>query len=222
MPSVNTKRNETITERHASPSLASYPRVRNLSIVFHTSNLAGQYAPRRNGILKACASISTTVNSTVSFTVRPGDEGVDVMEQIFTQPGVGGQTGVYSQEESGAWGNTDGALLGGVPHDALDNNNANRYAGVDGIAQVRNWYSGNDGNMGTVRNRGFIERRADFRSGGGAAGGGVSDFLRTTVAATRAAYVKYDYYYAAPRSKPSTRIFTAEPPRGFHTRIPST
>ena len=48
-------------------------------------NLAGQYAPRRNGILKACASISTTVNSTVSFTVRPGDEAVDVMEQIFTQ-----------------------------------------------------------------------------------------------------------------------------------------
>ena len=152
--------------------------------------LAGQLAPRRNGIMKACASISTTVNSTVSFTVRPGDEGVDVMEQIFTQPGVGGQTGVYSQEESGSWGNTDGALLGGVPDAglALDN----RYAGEVGIAQVRNWYSGNEGSMGTIRNKGFIERRADFRSGGGASGGGVSNFVRTGAGGIQN-YVKYDY-----------------------------
>ena len=53
------------------------------------TELAGQIAPRRNGILKACRSISSTINSTVSFTVRP-DECVDVMEQMFTQPGVGG------------------------------------------------------------------------------------------------------------------------------------
>ena len=68
---------------------------------FTRTELAGQIAPRRNGILKACRSISTTVNSTVSFTVRP-DECIDVMEQIFTQPGVGGRTGTYSQEEAGS------------------------------------------------------------------------------------------------------------------------
>ena len=143
------------------------------------TELSGQVAPRRNGILKACASISSTVNSTVSFTFRP-DEGIDVMEQMFTQPV---QTGVYSREEDGSWGNTDGGLLGNAPANNLAG--INRYAGVNGIAQVRNWYSGNDGNMGTVRNKGFIERRADFRSGGGANGGGVSNWLRTTVAGTR-------------------------------------
>ena len=71
--------------------------------------LAGQVAPRRNGLLKACSSITSTVNSTVSFTFRP-DEGLDVMEQIFTQPGVAGQTGVYSEEESSCWGNNDGKM----------------------------------------------------------------------------------------------------------------
>ena len=70
-------------------------------------SLAGQVAPRRNGILKACRTISSTINSTVSFTVRPG-EGLDVMEQIFTQPGVGGMTGIYNNEEGPTWGNTDG------------------------------------------------------------------------------------------------------------------
>ena len=175
---------------------------------FCATALAGQIAPRRNGILKACASITSTVNSTVSFTFRP-DEGLDVMEQMFTQPGVGGQTGVYSSEEAGSWGNTDGALLGSVPDDLLDGNGnaaANRYADQAGIAQVRNWYSGNDGSMGTMRNAGFIERRADFRSGGGAEAGGVSNWLRTQVAGTRASYVKYDYR--------TTRISTAAPPPG--------
>ena len=150
--------------------------------------LAGQIAPRRNGILKACASISSTVNSTVSFTFRP-DEGIDVMEQMFTQPGVGGQTGVYSREEAGSWGNTDGGLLGQPP--AANLAAAHRYAGAAGIAQVRNWYSGNDGTMSNLKNKGFIERRADFRSGGGAVGGGVSDWRSGAASANN--YVKYDY-----------------------------
>ena len=45
--------------------------------------LGAQYAPRRNGIMKACQSITSTINSTVSFTTRPS-ECVDVFEQIFT------------------------------------------------------------------------------------------------------------------------------------------
>ena len=147
---------------------------------------AGQIAPRRNGILKACSQISSTINSTVSFTFKP-DDGVDVMEQLFTQPGISGQTGVYSQEEAGSWGNTDGALLGRAPNDALFL--ANARGGAAGICQVRNWYSGAEGNMGTVRNKGYIERRADFRSGGGAVDGGVSNFVRTATDN----YVKYDY-----------------------------
>ena len=74
---------------------------------FTRNALAAQIAPRRNGLLKACRSISSTVNSTVSFTTRP-NECIAVMEQMFTQPGVAGQTGVYSSEEASAWGNTDG------------------------------------------------------------------------------------------------------------------
>ena len=75
------------------------------------------------------------MNSTVSFTFRP-DEGIDVMEQMFTQPGVGGQTGVYSREEAGSWGNTDGGLLGPAADADPAANAVNRYAGVNGIAQV--------------------------------------------------------------------------------------
>ena len=136
--------------------------------------LAGQVAPRRNGLLKACNSITSTVNSTVSFTFHP-DQGLDVMEQIFTQPGAGGQTGVYNDEEGAAWGNTDGCV-GAVPANALGVGNMRA-----GLQSVRNWYQGSDQADATTGwainpNKGFIERRADWRSGGGAAGGGCNDF----------------------------------------------
>ena len=156
------------------------------------AELAGQVAPRRNGLLKACNSITSTVNSTVSFTFHP-DQGLDVMEQIFTQPGAGGQTGVYNDEEGAAWGNTDGCV-GAVPADAL------APAGTRaGLLDVRNWYNGSDQaaaapGWAIKPNKGFIERRADFRSGGGAAGGGVNDFSRVVAAAgANTNYVKYDY-----------------------------
>ena len=154
--------------------------------------LAGQVAPRRNGLLKACNSITSTVNSTVSFTFHP-DQGLDVMEQIFTQPGAGGQTGVYNDEEGAAWGNTDGCV-GPVPANALGPG-----AMRDGLQSVRNWYQGSDQADATVGwainpNKGFIERRADWRSGGGAAGGGCNDFNREADApGVDTNYVKYDY-----------------------------
>ena len=140
---------------------------------FCASALADQIAPRRNGILKACRSISTTINSTVSFTVRP-DECVDVMEQMFTQPGVGGRTGTYSQEESGSWGNTDG-VRGAAP-DGAGAIIANSLGGFD---RVRNIFCPAGGAAGesshaVMANKGFMDSRADFRSGSG--GGGMSNY----------------------------------------------
>ena len=150
--------------------------------------LADQIAPRRNGILKACRSISTTINSTVSFTVRP-DECVDVMEQMFTQPGVGGRTGTYSQEEDGSWGNCDG-LRGALP-DGAGGIVANSLGGFD---RVRNIFSPAGGAAGNANhammvNKGFMERRADFRSGAG--GGGMSTF--DPDGGGRGSYCKYEY-----------------------------
>ena len=118
------------------------------------------------------------------------------MEQMFTQPGVAGQTGVYSSEEASAWGNTDGQY--GPPADDV-------IGGPAGLNRVRNLYDPSDGygaaavNAGGVciaPNKGFIERRADFRSGGGAmfddgTMGGVSNFIRTAAGIQN--YVKYDY-----------------------------
>lgn len=157
---------------------------------FSRVRLAGQVAPRRNGLLKACSSITSTVNSTVSFTFRP-DEGLDVMEQIFTQPGVAGQTGVYSEEESSCWGNNDGNC-GAAPDDLVVGGAS---AARAGLAQVRGWYGGAEGNFAVLPNRGFIERRADFRSGGGAVNGGIKTDAATQSAARTGTtnYVKYDY-----------------------------
>ena len=157
---------------------------------FLSTRLAGQIAPRRNGILKACRSISTTINSTVSFTVRP-DECVDVMEQIFTQPGVGGRTGTYSQEESGSWGNTDG-VCGSVPAGtgaALGDTRP-------GLVRVRNIFNPADPLTGAVAcatmvNKGYCERRADWRSGAG--GGGFNSFAANGAGANVAPYCKYAY-----------------------------
>ena len=156
--------------------------------------VASQYAPRRNGILKACRNISTTVNSTVSFSVNPSD-GLDVMEQIFTQQGSSGQTGVYNEAEDSAWGNNDGAC-GAEPDDDL---RGPGNAGLVGWGRYRSIFNPVE-TTGVVRqpNKGFCDRRADFRSGGGAmtdAGqpGGVNNFLQTNNDAEKASYCKFDY-----------------------------
>ena len=154
--------------------------------------VASQYAPRRNGILKALRNISTTVNSTVSFSVNPSD-GLDVMEQIFTQQGTSGQTGVYNEAEDAAWGNTDGRV-GGV---AADNVNATAGARL-GWGRYRSIFNPAESAFnGFQVNKGFINRRQDFRSGGGAltdAGlpGGINIFTRGGGVANTS-YCKYDY-----------------------------
>ena len=152
----------------------------------------GQYAPRRNGILKACRTISSTINSTVSFSFRP-DEGLDVMEQIFTQEGVAGQTGVYNESESGAWGNNDGCvgIVSGVNHAAGVTTAA---PALQGWKRARSYYhpveSAANSRTATP-NKGFIERRADFRSGGGAAApAGLSSFTRNVAQMN---FCRYDY-----------------------------
>ncbi len=150
--------------------------------------LGGQYAPRRNGILKACRNISTTVNSTVSFQVNPAD-GLDVMEQIFTQVGTSGATGVYNDEEAGSWGNTDGSV-GGAAADI--NVIANTRPGFGRVRQIFNPGEADGGAL--MQNKGFMDRRADLRSGGGAlmddgTEGGINDTDRTSAVT----YIKYDY-----------------------------
>ena len=52
--------------------------------------------PRRNGLLKAFSSISTIINNTTSFSVRP-DESLTVAEQAFPQCREFGATGVKKE-----------------------------------------------------------------------------------------------------------------------------
>ena len=59
--------------------------------------------PRRNGLLKAFSSISTIINNTTSFSVRP-DECLAVAEQCFSKQKGAGMTGVYNDSEEGWWG----------------------------------------------------------------------------------------------------------------------
>ena len=161
----------------------------NLQGGFTIQTGMSQYAPRRNGILKACQSITSTINSTVSFTTRPS-ECVDVFEQIFTQEGVSGQTGIYNESESASWGNTDGFCGGGaaaIPINALAS---------QGLARVRNIYAGcESAAVKTEPNKGFIERRADMRSGGGADPIGATQYAGISDYAHNVAnnYIKYDY-----------------------------
>ena len=86
-----------------------------------------------------------------------------MFEQIFTQEGVSGQTGVYNESEAGSWGNTDGVVGGAVGAQVVG-------AGMGrvGLARVRNIFRGAEAVTAQIPNKGFISRRADMRSGGGA------------------------------------------------------
>ena len=59
--------------------------------------------PRRNGLLKSFSSISTIINNTTSFSVRP-DESLAVAEQAFPQCREFGATGFNNTEEGGWFG----------------------------------------------------------------------------------------------------------------------
>ena len=79
--------------------------------------------PRRIGLLKSFSTISTIINNTTSFSVRP-DESLAVAEQAFPQVREFGATGVNNTEEGGWWGpdwrgsgqiSTDNTTVAGYP-----------------------------------------------------------------------------------------------------------
>ena len=139
--------------------------------------------------MKACQSITSTINSTVSFTTRPS-ECVDVFEQIFTQEGVSGQTGVYNEAEESSWGNTDGLCGSANAGGATIHVNARQ-----GFKRVRDIFNCDSGQNIVQPNKGFISRRADMRSGGGADPingtqyAGLNNYERDE----HAVFLKYDY-----------------------------
>lgn len=112
------------------------------------------------------------------------------MEQIFTQQGSSGQTGVYNEAEDGGWGNSDGLIGQPTADDPLGGVARSRA----GWARYRSIFNpaDSDNNIAQI-NKGFVDRRADFRSGGGAmtdAGepGGINNFARNQTVN----YCKYD------------------------------
>ena len=113
-----------------------------------------------------------------------------MFEQIFTQEGVSGQTGIYNESECSAWGNTDG-LVGAAPAGgATIHVNARQ-----GFKRVRDVFNGSSSSDVVVPNKGFIDRRADMRSGGGADPingtqyAGINNYNR----AADDTFIKYDY-----------------------------
>ena len=107
--------------------------------------------PRRNGLLKAFSTISTIINNTTSFSVRP-DECLAPAEQCFTQLREFGMTGVNNDEESGWWGpDFDGS--GSIP-----TTQTNGYPS-GGLTQLGLWEGYNSE---TKVNVAAAQRRADF------------------------------------------------------------
>ena len=131
--------------------------------------------PRRNGLLKSFSSISTVINNTTSFSVRP-DEALAVAEQCFTQVRDIGMTGVNNGEESGYWGpDWDGA--GQIP--------MQQQAGfpIGGLGVIGSWEHLDTETKG---NESAAERRAQFLVGQNAIGWAVQT-------RTEKLYVDYEY-----------------------------
>ena len=109
--------------------------------------------PRRNGLLKSFSTISTIINNTTSFSVRP-DESLAVAEQAFPQVREFGATGVNNTEEGGWWG-PDWRGSGQI---SVDNTTAAGYPIGDmirlGAIQATNYT--------TSDNRAAAERRTEF------------------------------------------------------------
>ena len=131
--------------------------------------------PRRNGLLKSFSSISTVINNTTSFSVRPS-EALSVAEQCFTQVRDIGMTGVNNGEESGYWGpDWDGSgqipmlEAGGFP--------------IGGLGVIGTWEHLDTETKG---NESAAERRAQFLVGQNATGWRVST-------RTEKLYVDYEY-----------------------------
>ena len=139
-------------------------------------------APRRNALLKAMQSVTTTVNSTVSFSTR-SSEALAVAEQLFMPQEAFTFVGTEIAEESGTWGPTEG---GSVGPDA-----AAAAAAVNGIVYPRGSLMSLRKRYNSMRaarktssrgdNRGFVQRAAEFRSGSNAGGTQVDVDMRTAL-----------------------------------------
>ena len=139
--------------------------------------------PRRNGLLKAFSSISTVINNTTSFSVRP-DESLAVAEQCFTQVRDIGMTGVNNGEESGWWGpDWDGSGQFALLQAATPAGNGAPLYPPGALCELGMWASEETETKG---NRSAAERRSDFLSGIVTTGWDVG-----TIARKRC--VKYEY-----------------------------
>ena len=112
--------------------------------------------PRRNGLLKAFSTISTIINNTTSFSVRP-DECLAPAEQCFTQLREFGMTGINNDEESGWWGpDWDGG--GNIPS---DQDGTTRFP-AGGLSLLGLWETAE---TETKKNKAAATRRSDFLDG---------------------------------------------------------
>lgn len=123
-------------------------------------------APRRNALLKGMQSLTTTINSTVSFSTRPS-EALAVAEQIFMPQEAFGFVGTETAEETGTWGPCEGFRVG------PDSNAVSNQGGINfprgNLLDIKKRFNGrrvvaDAANSGRGANRGFAQRVADFRS----------------------------------------------------------
>ena len=135
--------------------------------------------PRRNGLLKAFSSISTIINNTTSFSVRP-DECLAPAEQCFTQIGELGMTGVNNEEESGWWGpDWDGS---GAISSTVVGGPSRPYGGLSelGFWEVHN--------LGSKINIAAAHRRQDWLQGSNTLG-----YAMVAGAQAQRRYIDYEY-----------------------------
>ena len=141
-----------------------------------------QAAPRRNALLKAMQSITSTINSTVSFSTRP-DEALAVAEQLFMPQEAFGFVGCEEAEESGTWGPNEGEVVGRSPTGA--NNVAGTAYPRGNLDMLKQRYNGWINNASTTCmrgvNKGFAARVTNFRSDANQAGDTVTTELRTAL-----------------------------------------
>ena len=147
------------------------------NVIASSFTVATNCAPRRNALLKAMQSITTTINSTVSFSTR-SSEALAVAEQLFMPQEAFTFVGTEMAEETGTWAASEGGACG--PDRAAYAANFPRGA----LLNVRKRFCGLNANAtfsNRATNKGFEQRAADFRSAGNNQGTSVDIDLRTAL-----------------------------------------
>ena len=143
---------------------------------------------RRHSLLKAMQSITTTINSTVSFSCRP-DEALAVAEQIFMPQEAFGFVGTEVAEETGTWGPFEGGAIGRDLIAQNQHGTGNPAVQIDyprgGLDLLKKRFNGRVANARTANdrgaNKGFAERCAEFRGQSSDDGATVSIDYRTAL-----------------------------------------